>query len=418
MDKKQIVDSLYAIRASLSLISVKKDEAEKDIEIKEIEKNNILENNNLKRDEINGNIKRTNSDIDYIKRKISSSRSELSEKIEIESTGGKIKGDNPSYKVGDIVFWILAILGVIFWIAYAILDKKASTMDRIVGVIIFGAITVGAAWVIGHLVIGRLVDKRFIAKSKSENRTRAHSDSQLLNTIIDKQEKSLNEAQTKLNILEAEKNKEFDRLNRLDNEAEETFEDFSNLRNAMAAEECEIIYDATIVEYENVLDRRDWKYVDYLIYAFETGRADDLKEALRVLDGYIHTREIIAVIDNAGKEICKQIQIQGNAISKHIDESSRRICDRIDASARANEERFKKISNNMNDINRRIGSMVSSINAQNEAIREQNKTIYNKMSAIASSGELTNSLLEKANSSSEKLINDYENMMRFKGIRF
>lgn len=56
-----------------------------------------------------------------------------------------------------------------------------------------------------------------------------------------------------------------------------------------------------------VIDFRDWGNVDLLIYYYETGRADDMKEALQLVDRQRQTDQITSALAMASAEISRSI---------------------------------------------------------------------------------------------------------------
>ncbi|MDE5562876.1 MAG: hypothetical protein K2J01_04950 [Clostridiales bacterium] len=59
--------------------------------------------------------------------------------------------------------------------------------------------------------------------------------------------------------------------------------------------------------FGDLIDPRDWENTDILIYALETRRAENMKEALQVVDGERRTERIVEAVNTAGQEICKSI---------------------------------------------------------------------------------------------------------------
>ena len=79
------------------------------------------------------------------------------------------------------------------------------------------------------------------------------------------------------------------------------------------------IIDSAVKTYP-LIDFRDWENVDLLIYYFETGRADDMKEALQLVDRQRQTDQIVEAVESASESICKSIDRSmrqlGNALSQ------------------------------------------------------------------------------------------------------
>jgi hypothetical protein len=59
--------------------------------------------------------------------------------------------------------------------------------------------------------------------------------------------------------------------------------------------------------YKDILDERDWKYVDVLIYYFQTGRATTMKEALQLLDRQLQTDQIVNTMQQSAIAITESI---------------------------------------------------------------------------------------------------------------
>ena len=86
---------------------------------------------------------------------------------------------------------------------------------------------------------------------------------------------------------------------------------------------CTIIHSALKRQYGKFLDPRDWQHVDLLIFYFETGRVETLKEALLYVDKQVQTDTIVHAIQTATAEINRTInqntyklaQIIGSGIS-------------------------------------------------------------------------------------------------------
>ena len=56
------------------------------------------------------------------------------------------------------------------------------------------------------------------------------------------------------------------------------------------------MYERLVAQFKSVLDIRDWKYIDLIIFYFESGRADTLKESLQQVDRPVQTDEILKEI--------------------------------------------------------------------------------------------------------------------------
>lgn len=78
-----------------------------------------------------------------------------------------------------------------------------------------------------------------------------------------------------------------------------------------------------------LIDFRDWENVDLIIYYFETGRADDMKEALQLVDRQRQTDQIVEAIENASESISRTIDRSmaqlGSALAQSFSVLSRQM---------------------------------------------------------------------------------------------
>lgn len=68
----------------------------------------------------------------------------------------------------------------------------------------------------------------------------------------------------------------------------------------------------------DTLDPRDWKYVDLLIYYFETNRAETIREALQLIDRELQTQAIISSVNASTQQICQTIQNETNRLNNML----------------------------------------------------------------------------------------------------
>ena len=120
---------------------------------------------------------------------------------------------------------------------------------------------------------------------------------------------------------------------------------------------------------QDFIDQRDLRYLDFIIYLFETGRADTMKEALQQTDLHIRHNEITGMMQTATASICSSIQSS-----------------------------IKSLSFSLSD-------QLSSLRSE---LAQNNSELSDKFDSIISSQELNNTLLAKANVSSEKLVKNLD----------
>ncbi|MBE5740618.1 MAG: hypothetical protein E7349_07220 [Clostridiales bacterium] len=89
------------------------------------------------------------------------------------------------------------------------------------------------------------------------------------------------------------------------------------------------LYKALVKQYGMVLDIRDWQHLDLIIFYFETGRADSLKEALQLVDRQVQTNTIVNAIYSACTEICNTIKINTDRLGALMAEGMLAISSQI-----------------------------------------------------------------------------------------
>lgn len=109
------------------------------------------------------------------------------------------------------------------------------------------------------------------------------------------------------------------------------------------------IYDATIATYSDMIDERDWEYLDVVIYYFETKRADSIKEALQLVDRMVQTNMIISAVETASKDIQNCIYNACRVLAGTITAACNKIC-------------------------AGLGAVVSAVDMQNALYEQSNRT--------------------------------------------
>lgn len=84
--------------------------------------------------------------------------------------------------------------------------------------------------------------------------------------------------------------------------------------------------DALRREYDDLIDERDWKYTDYIIFALETRRADNMKEALRYVDDEIRSNRMVNAMRQAAAQICQTIVEQTDRLIAAIQTCTAQLC--------------------------------------------------------------------------------------------
>lgn len=121
---------------------------------------------------------------------------------------------------------------------------------------------------------------------------------------------------------------------------------------------------------EYIISKSDIPYLDYLIYLFDTHRADSIKEALQLLDENKRHNEIMSTL---------------NAISNQITQSINNLSNTIIQAARSINQNLNTINSNLTQISYSVDSLNSKAS---NVISNQLKTnelleIGNRISALS-----------------------------------
>lgn len=160
------------------------------------------------------------------------------------------------------------------------------------------------------------------------------------------------------------------------------------------------MYDALAAQFKSVLDIRDWKHIDLIIFNFETGRADTLKEALQQVDRRVQTDEIIEAIESAGSSIAATINVTMRELRSDLNKSFNRLSEQL---AIQHAEQMTALGN----INRNIERTNESIAKLQSATENNGKTLEN----ISSAANLNNALIAKIGYDSMSLMDDVNYMV-------
>lgn len=160
------------------------------------------------------------------------------------------------------------------------------------------------------------------------------------------------------------------------------------------------MYNALVAQFKSVLDIRDWEHIDLIIFNFETGRADTLKEALQQVDRKVQTDEIIEAIETAGQNISSTIRMSMNELRGDLNKSFNRLSEQL---AIQHAEQMTALGN----INRNIERTNESIAKLQSATENNGKTLEN----ISSAANLNNALIAKIGYDSMSLMDDVNYMV-------
>ena len=160
------------------------------------------------------------------------------------------------------------------------------------------------------------------------------------------------------------------------------------------------MYNALVAQFKSVLDIRDWEHIDLIIFNFETGRADTLKEALQQVDRRVQTDEIIEAIESAGSSIAATINVTMRELRSDLNKSFNRLSEQL---AIQHAEQMTALGN----INSNIERTNESIAKLQSATENNGKTLEN----ISSAANLNNALIAKIGYDSMSLMDDVNYMV-------
>ena len=179
----------------------------------------------------------------------------------------------------------------------------------------------------------------------------------------------------------------------------------ANAKIAVIQERCEQIYIMLQKEFGKHLDPRDWKYVDLVIFNYETGRAFTRQEALQLVDRETQTDRIVASVDRAAEYIGDCIKAAAIMVTSAISNVSQQLGEM--------NRSMQGLASGMESVNTRIGALADVQARQLEAANAQNAQI----AALVSEISLNNALLAKSNQTSQRLMEDVE-YIRYYGTQY
>ena len=256
----------------------------------------------------------------------------------------------------------------------------------------------------GLSVISKLKDDAAIQKEKAENTKKDHEkiiqETKTLNTLREVVISTLNNKNSNefvyfddriiadkiLSLKEKSEaaNAELIRIN------DKYHNEFSkaNMLFATYVSDGNVIASTLYENYSKILDMRDWENLDFIIYLFETGRVNNIKEALLIVDKERRKNEIVSAINNASTAISENIN---NGFTK-LQES---------------------LNNRLNLLVKQVEKLSSNVVSLNQTIEIQTERIITDLNKLNTTAEYGNALREKANISSTQLVNDMNYIRNF-----
>jgi hypothetical protein len=147
--------------------------------------------------------------------------------------------------------------------------------------------------------------------------------------------------------------------------------------------ESNAISDAMKSSYSSMLDMRDWENLDLIIYYYETGRADSIKEALQLVDVERRNNNLINCIQQASNEIYDSIKSGVQQLGTAMVQGFQFLSSQIEAQRTQLSSNITQLGNNMDKSLNKVSASIGGVVTQQA---------------------LSNALLAKANVSSKEMV--------------
>ena len=378
-DKKKIVSDLYAIRATMSLVAENDDSA--DPERDEV-------------DDCNYTISNLEDDIEKKKKSTRSELSAFSIDKRINELNDGLEEINNHYKKAeaqyDDYYWRLKenFISAFFanwWHKYVSLIVEHPFVAIWFLPLYIGGIFISIPFILVFTIAERRKDKKEIIRWQREKDQYSNQMARIsaeIKSLTKKRDagevwiacRAVTAAQQSIRDFEEKTNQQIAVV-------KQKIPIHQSAIKAIAEKSQAIIDDAT--KAYPLIDLRDWENVDLLIYYFETGRADNMKEALQLVDRQRQTEMLAEAIAMASEEICKTIHFSMNQLGDALAQS------------------FSLLSSQMAQQHEELLSeMEEQAVAQKEASAEQLKAIHAQTAVQVVSQAMNHALLAKISDSS------------------
>ena len=153
-----------------------------------------------------------------------------------------------------------------------------------------------------------------------------------------------------------------------------------------------VFYSALEKLYGNFLRVQDWRNVDYIIYSFDSGRAESMKEALQLADREEQTQRIVETMQEITRKICNAIKYNADRIQDNLNRNFKMISDKV-------TEESARICGYINEVGVKIDKV--NANLQNIQIAQSVQTAY--LANISSQANLANQMRKREAETSSQL---------------
>lgn len=403
--KNQMLGDLYALRAGMSTISVEKDKLD--------QSESVYKEALDKVDRERVEYEKHDYDIDRVYRGLSYCNSQLprgylaaendkERKKRIKSNNKRYRRSMAKCDAHDIFIYTLiaGALGLVAaavpWFFYFLTSGAYDSDKRLQPTFanaeyknyVFASIGIFAIILIIGLIVSTI---RVLGETHSKNKEEKAN--------IKSIEKSIRELKNELASYQLEKNaakKVLDKYVAIANEKRRVFEKERTRLTKLSQD----MYDRLVAQFKSVLDIRDWKHIDLIIFYFETGRADTLKEALQQVDRRVQTDEIVKEIRVAGQNISSTIRMSMNELRGDLNRSFAKLSTQLAEQHREQMSAIESVNSNIAKTNESIAKLQSSNEKNAESIEK-----------LSSATNLNNALLAKISCDSLTLMSDVDYMI-------
>ncbi len=249
------------------------------------------------------------------------------------------------------------------------------------------------------ILIGSISTGKHAKKKKKEIAEVYKEIDDVKKAVQNARDKEIAEEKKRYDYLKSEQTATLAKIEKLKKVVDDTLPVYQNNLSFLPKMSKEM-YDRLVNQFKSVLDVRDWEHIDLIIFNFETGRADTLKESLQQVDRRVQTDEIIDAVGKAAQSLSGTIRATMNELRGDLDRSFAKLSSQLDSQHQAQMAALDGIGKNIDAVSGNI-SKLQATGEKNTAAMEQ----------FVSETNLNNALLAKINSNSISLMKDVNYMV-------
>lgn len=395
--KQDTVEQLYGLRAGLSVISEYADEVEAQEEKIEDEEDS-LSSFQTKLNDLRSAIGTTKKEIQSLEEGIEELEEKKASRVvsdeEKEELRKEARGSvSPPYMPVGLIVGVVLVMIIIFCIVGANINPYLFFLLFVPAGIVGICIAIYfAQYKYNERTIQESFEQKLSEREKTFIQVKENIDKQIaeLKTKIEEDQELLVQAydmEAQANkLLGPEQKKSAAKKKKINGE-------ISALVNKSTA-----VYNSLKESYGTLIAEADWENTDLLIFYLQSGRADTLKEALQLVDVQRQNDAVVNAILQATNSICKEIEAGINKLGTGITRGLKLLSDQI--------------NDNFAVLNRKMNANVEQQREKLSALEKKLDKAEKTTDALVSSEQLTQSMLKKAATSSEKMMQDLNYIKR------